>query len=120
MGFTKVTVTVRNPAKPRKAWKGSFLVDTGSWDSLVPAKRLRALGFVPEGKRKYGLADGTEKMMDICVAKLEFMGEIAGNTIVFGADNAEPILGVTALEAAGVEVDPRTHRLKRLPASPLK
>ena len=34
--------------------------------------------------------------------------------------NAEPILGVTALESVGIEVDPRTQRLKRLSAVRLK
>jgi len=35
-------------------------------------------------------------------------------------DDAEPILGVTALESARIEVGPRTQRLKRLPAVRLK
>jgi hypothetical protein len=34
--------------------------------------------------------------------------------------NAEPVLGVTALEPAGIEVDPQSQRLKRLPAVRLK
>jgi hypothetical protein len=37
-----------------------------------------------------------------------------------GADDVEPILGVTALESVGIEVDPRSQRLKRLPATRLK
>ena len=37
-----------------------------------------------------------------------------------GADDAEPILGVTALESVGIEVDPRTQRLNRLCAARLK
>lgn len=48
------------------------------------------------------------------------MGYIVGTTVIFGADDAEPILGVTALESVGIEVDPRTQRLKRLPAVRLK
>ena len=38
----------------------------------------------------------------------------------FGADEAEPLLGVTALESVGIEVDPANQRLKRLPAVRLK
>jgi len=48
------------------------------------------------------------------------MGEIVGTTIIFGPDGAEPILGVTALESVGIEVDPQSQRLKRLPAVRLK
>jgi clan AA aspartic protease len=120
MGATQVTVLVRNPAQPERTWEGLFLVDTGSMDCLAPGKYLTEIGLVPEGKRTYELADGTELKMDIAVAKIEFMGEIVGTTIIFGRDDAEPILGVTALESVGIEVDPRTQRLKRLPAVRLK
>lgn len=58
--------------------------------------------------------------MDITVAEIEFMGDVVGSTVVFGGDDAEPILGVTALESVGIEIDPRTQRLKRLPAVRLK
>ncbi len=120
MGMTQVTVTVRNPADPERSWDGLFLVDTGAFNSLAPGKALREIGLVPKGKRSYELADGSEIKMDVTVAELEFMGEIVGSTIIFGADDAEPILGVTALESVGIEVDPRTQRLKRLPSIRLK
>ncbi len=37
-----------------------------------------------------------------------------------GPDDAEPLLGVTALASVGIEVDPVSQRLKRLPAVRLK
>jgi len=120
MGMTHVTVTVRNPAEPGRSWEGLFLVDTGSIDSLVPGRFLKEIGLAPKGKRSYELADGSEVKMDITTADLEFMGDIVGSTIIFGKDEVEPILGVTALESVGIEVDPRTQRLKRLPAVRLK
>ena len=120
MGVTQVTVAVRNPGQPEKMWEGLFLVETGAVDCLVPARHLRAIGIQPRSKRKYELADGSEVKMDIATAEIEFMGEIVGTTIIFGADDAEPILGVTALESVGIEVDPRNQRLKRLPAARLK
>ena len=87
---------------------------------MAPAKHLRDIGIEPSGKRTYELADGTEIVMDIGVAKVEFMGEVVGATIIFGQDNVEPILGLTALESVGIEVDRQNHRLKRLPAVRLK
>lgn len=120
MGVTHVTVTVRNPAQPEKTWDGLFLVDTGAVDCLVPTKRLQAIGLKPRSQRTYELADGSEVRMDIATGEIEFMGELVGTTIIFGADDAEPILGVTALESVGIEVDPRNQRLKRLPAPRLK
>ena len=120
MGMTHVTVTVRNPADPNRIWEGLFLVDTGAVDCLVPARHLREIGLEPKGKRTYELADGSEVKMDIAIAEIEFMGDLVGSTVIFGAEDAEPILGVTALESVGIEVDPRTQRLKRLPAARLK
>ena len=120
MGITQVTATVRNPARPRKLWEGLFLVDTGAVDCMVPGKHLRALGLKPRGRRTYALADGSEVTLNVTVAEVEFMGETVGATVIYGPDDAEPILGVTALESAGIEVDPRSQRLKRLPAVRLK
>ena len=120
MGTTHVTVMVRNPAAPDKTWEGLFLVDTGSIDCLVPGKHLREIGLKPRAKRTYELADGTVIKLDIAAAEVEFMGEIVGSTVIFGPDDAEPILGVTALESVGIEVDPQSQRLRRLPAVRLK
>ena len=120
MGATHVTVTIRNPADPERSWEALFLVDTGATDSLVPGKHLEAVGLQPRGRRVYELADGSELVMQVTVAEIEFMGEIVGGTVIYGGDDAEPLLGVTALESVGIEVDPLNQRLKRLPAVRLK
>ena len=120
MGITQVTVAVCNPGDPEKRWEGLFLVDTGAVDCMVPGNRLREIGIEPRGKRRFELADGSETIMDIGVAQVEFMGEFSGATVIFGKDDVEPILGVTALESVGIEVDPKNQRLKRLPAVRLK
>ena len=58
--------------------------------------------------------------MDVTVGELEIMGELSGGVIVFGDDGTEPLLGATALESAGIEVDPRSQCLKRLPVIRLR
>lgn len=120
MGATYVEVTIRNPAAPERTWTGPFLVDTGAFDSLVPRAHLEAIGLTPRGCREYTLADGRTLSLDITVAEIEFEGERVGGTVVYGEEGAEPLLGVTALESGGFEVDPREERLKRLPAVLLK
>ena len=116
MGITRINVKIRNPAEPDRVWEGPFLVDTGAIDCLVPRQHLEAIGLVPKGHRTYGLADGSSIRMDVTVGEIEFMDEIVGGTIVYGAANAEPLLGVTALESAGVEVDPHNQVLNKLPS----
>ena len=51
----------------------------------------------------------------VTTGDVEFMGEVVGSTIVMGDDRSEPMLGVTALESVGIEVDPRKQELRRLP-----
>ena len=120
MGVTHVTATVRNIADRDRSWEGLFLVDTGATDSLVPRPHLEAIGLAPERRRVYELADGSTIAMDIAFGLIEFMGDAVAGTIIFGEPDAEPILGVTALESAGIEVDPVHQRLKKLPAVRLK
>lgn len=120
MGATHVAVTIRNPAEPARSWAGPFLVDTGAIDSLVPRSQLKAIGLEPKGKRVYETADGRELTLDVTSADIEFMGEFTAGLIIFGDEGVEPLLGVTALESVGVEVDPQNQRLKKLPSVRLK
>jgi clan AA aspartic protease len=120
MGMIHVTVTIRNPVDPDRCWEDLFLVDTGSYDCLVPAKHLHGIGLEPRGVREFDLADGSRVEYQVGGAHIEFMGDYTFGAVIFGPDNAEPILGVTALESVGIEIDPRTQRLKRLPAVRLK
>lgn len=120
MGAARVTVAIRNLAEPSRTWEGLFLVDTGATDCLAPRKHLEAIGLAPVGHRIYELADGSEIRMDITTAQVEFMGDLAGATIIMGDDAVEPLLGVTVLESVGIEVDPVHQTLKRMPAIRLK
>ena len=120
MGTTYVEVTIRNPADPCRSWTGKFVVDTGAFDSLVPRDRLEAIGLKPRGSRDYFLADGKPVTLEATVAEIEFEGVVVGGTIAYGPDGTEPLLGVTALESGGFEIDPRNERLKRLPGVMMK
>ena len=120
MGAVHVTVTIRNPAEPSRSWEGLFLATTGATDSLVPRSRLEAIGLESKGLRVYETGDGRNVEMDVTTADIEFMGDFTAGRIIMGDDDAEPLLGVTALESAGIEVDPVNQRLKKLPALRLK
>lgn len=120
MGATHITVTVKNPAARDRTWQGEFLVDTGAIESLIPRQHLEAIGVEPIGSRTYEMADGRRLRLDIGLAELEFMDETVGTTVVFIDDDVEPLLGLTALESAGIEIDPRNQQLKRLSAVRLK
>ena len=93
---------------------------TGAADSMAPASELRKIGVKPVGKLTYELADGTPVEYSFGLAVIEFLGNITSGRAIFGPEGVEPILGVTALESAGILVDPKNHTLRRLPAIPLK
>ena len=99
MGLIRTSAAVRNPAKPDQVWEGTFLVDTGAIDCLVPRPHLEAIGLRPEGQRKYTRADGSEEAMDVTVGRIEFTNVFVGATILFGEASSEPLLGATALES---------------------
>jgi clan AA aspartic protease len=120
MGLTHVTVVIKGIGKKKQMYRANFLVDTGTTDSLAPASELRKIGITPVGKMAYELADGTLQEYQFGLAQIEFMGEITAGRVIFGPDNAEPLLGVTALESVGILVDATNQTLKRLPAIPLK
>ncbi len=120
MGLTKVTVAVSNLAKSKRAYEGLFLVDTGATDCLAPRSKLLKAGIRPEGRDAYELANGQSAEYEYGFARVAFIGFETVTQIVFGPEDAEPILGVVALESAGIGVDPVTRTLKKLPAKPLK
>ena len=107
-------------ASANGGYESDFLVDTGATDSLAPGAELRKAGIEPIGKTIYELANGAVEEYEFGLAEITFMGEVTAGRIIFGPDNAEPLLGVTALESVGITIDPANRTLKRLPAIPLK
>lgn len=116
MGAIHVDVTIRNPADPSRSWRGSFLVDTGATDTVVPPECVDAVGLKPRAQRTYKLADGRSVRMNVAGADIEFMNDYVAGLVVFGESGTDALLGVTALESMGVEVDPRNGELRKLSA----
>jgi clan AA aspartic protease len=115
-----ITVKLRSLSSPNRAYEAEFLIDTGATDSLVPASELNRIGVQPIGRPAYELAKGTVEQNPFGLVEIAFMDEITAGRVIFGPDNAGPILGMTALESVGVTLDPASRTLKRLPAIPLK
>jgi clan AA aspartic protease len=119
MGLTHVTVTIRN-FLTRDAFTLKFLIDTGSTESMVPASELRKIGIEPRMTRSYELANGQLEDYDIGVAEISFLDETIYGEVLFGPDDAEPLLGALALQSAGIILDTRNETISKLPARPLK
>jgi len=88
-----------------------MLVDTGATYSVIPPRLARALGIKrPRRSVRVRLADGRRIRLGADLAIVQIDGREAPTTILVGKVD-EPILGVEALEALGLVVDPRKKRL---------
>ena len=116
MGFIHVPVSVKAPGTVQDRYDALFLIDTGAIDSMAPASELRRVGITPVGRKTYELADGSRQEYAFGVAQIEFMDEITAGRVIFGPEDTQPFLGVTALESAGITIDPATQTLRKLPA----
>ena len=114
MGLTRVAVRVSDLAAEGGPFDADFLVDTGATDCMAPGDRLAEVGIEPRGKREYELGNGEPVEYEYGFAIIAFNGEETVAEIIFGPPGTEPILGVIALESAGMTVDPLTGTLKRL------
>lgn len=101
--------------RPQIAREGSGLGGRRRAGLPNARKRITTLGLKPLRRRICALAHGSKITFKITVAEVEFMGEAVDATVIYGTDDAETILGLTAHESVGIEVDRRSQRLKRLP-----
>lgn len=88
-----------------------MLVDTSTTFSVIPLELARELGIrKPRRSVRVRLADGRRIRLGADVAVVQINGREAPTTILVGRVD-EPILGVEALEALGLIVDPEKKRL---------
>jgi len=87
---------------------------------MAPASQLKKIGIAAEGKDIYELANGQPVEYTYGYARVSFMGAETVTQIIFGPENAEPILGTVALENVGIAVDPVTRTLKKMATKSLK
>jgi len=110
VGHVYIPVKLGDPLKQRVR-EVKMLVDTGATYPCIPKELADTLGLRLEFKTKVALADGREIEAWYTTAYIEVMGR--GDLIpvrVFEVE--EPLLGVFALEALGLAVDPATGEVK--------
>ena len=80
--------------------------------SMLPARLLRDLGIVPSRQAHYTMPDGRRDLMDIGDVHLTVEGSSGTTPVVFGPDDAAPLLGrVRPVRRSGLKADPTTERL---------
>jgi clan AA aspartic protease len=88
------------------------LVDTGATYALLPEDLADRLGLVRSPRPvTVTLADGRQCALQLASVLVRLEGREAGATVLIAPRGAEPLLGVEALEALGLTVDPTSGRL---------
>ena len=113
MGFVHVNVALSNPADPATSEDIPVLVDTGATLSVLPAALLHRLGIQPEGRSHFRGFGGVVNR-ETGGVRIRYGDAVATVTVVFGGETDPAVLGVTALESLGYEVDPTRGELHRV------
>ena len=105
MGFVRVRLGIYNPSAPERVVELEGIVDTGAIYSVIPRSVLEELGVRPIERRRFRAFGGYVER-DIGEVGVELMGRKRTITVIFGEAGDITVLGITALEAFGLELDP--------------
>ena len=114
MGAFLVSLDVGDPQGERFETVEA-LVDTGATYTTLPASTLRRLGVSPHTRGLFRLADGSRIERDIGRTWVRLEGEGAIVPVIFGDEDAQPLVGAVTLEIFLLGVDPVEGRLMRVP-----
>ena len=114
MGMFKVDVTLTNSKDQSLSFSEKFWVDSGALYTFVPEDRLEGIGIEPIHSRDLILADGRREKRLLGEALFSIHGLEGQITcpVIFAPKESLYLLGVTALENFGVDVDPTSKTLK--------
>jgi predicted aspartyl protease len=114
MGMFKVAVKILNPSDPKLFFEEKFWVDTGALYSFVPEDKLQAIGIEPLHSRELILADGRRdrRLLGEALFHIDELNETLTCPVIFAPKGSLFLLGATALENFGVDVDPAAKKLK--------
>jgi len=114
MGMMKKRVRISNSKAPERCFEEQFWVDTGALYSFVPEDRLEDIGVEPSVTRDLVLADGRRetRLLGFCDFQVEGLEGSIPCPVIFAPKDSLFLLGATALENFGVEVDPVHKQLK--------
>ena len=110
----KVDVILTNPKNPNFSFSEKFWVDSGALYTFVPEDRLEMIGIEPIHVRDLILADGRrdKRLLGEALFSIKGMEGQITCPVVFAPKESLYLLGATALENFGVDVDPTSKTLK--------
>ena len=116
MGIFNVEIEVGDPDGQRYETVEA-MVDSGATFTFIPRSLLERLGVRPHEIITFEIADGSQMERDSGLIWIKLDGKQTISPVVFGDDNATPLLGAVTLEILRLGIDPVNSRL--IPVSPL-
>ena len=110
MGITKATVTIVGDSAIKEV---ELIIDTGSILTWVKSDILKDLGGKPRREKEFRTIEGKVIRRKTGPATIRYDGAEADVEVVIGEETDAEVLGVTALESLGLQVDPVTLKLHR-------
>ena len=115
MGTFIVPIRVSDPAGKRSKWFDA-LVNTGAFNTILPASVLHTLGIEPKTNRSFKLPDGSIRDFNMGEACIELEGKTTRTLVIFGEEEVLPALGKLTLAGLLLEVDAERECL--IPVTP--
>ena len=110
MGHVHIEAVVTGNAASRPV---RFLVDTGATYTMLPEAVAREIGVALHANLfTFALADDSTITASVGTVGIELAGRRAPITTAVLPGDIEPLLGVEALEALGLRVDPQSGTLE--------
>ena len=110
MGTFRIDMGIGDPQGQRYEYVEA-LVDSGSTYNILPASLLRRLGVGVSRSGTFRLADGRSIQRELGETRVRINGQEATAPVVFGNEDAHPLLGAVTLEIFGLGIDPVGMRL---------
>jgi predicted aspartyl protease len=108
--LTEVQVRIHGPRVVREI---SLIVDTGSEDTWIRRSLLEELGLKPRFARTYRTISNARVQRQVGPVEIECLGIQMPCPTVYADDEDANVLGVTALEILGLQIDPRTREVRQ-------
>ena len=115
MGIVHVNVGLAKPFDPEPAESVRVMVDTDATISVFPAGLLDRLGIQRVGQQRFR-GFGGAVVRSVGGVAMSYGGVTGVVPVAFGNDDDPAIMGVTALESLGYQVDPVRGELHRVDA----
>ena len=114
MGMFKKKVKISNLKNPDLFFEHDFWIDTGALYSFIPGEWLEKISVEPTKSRNLIMADGRTitRPFGFCNMEIEELADTVICPVIFAPKDSIFLLGATALENFGVDVDPTTKTLK--------